>query len=252
MLPAEFRQFAQALCDPEAALPAIVQSPGVSLAERFAVYRNNVHASLVDALAEQFPIVLALTGNEFFRAMARVYVQRHKPGSELLHEYGVDMPGFIADFAPANGLPYLGDVARLEIAWSQSWAAQDAAPLQLGSLAALSAAALAMATVLPHPAARLITSAWPVGSIWQAHQLANPDLSGIQWQAQNVLITRPQAHIQLQQLPDGVTHFATALLQRRTIADAAASALAASPQLDIGASLGALIDCGAIMEIIPT
>jgi hypothetical protein len=250
--PAEFREFTRALCEPSAPLPRALRAPAdAALTDRFAVYRNNVHVSLVAALEERFPIARALVGAEFFGAMARAYVQDHKPASELLHEYGSDLPQFVAAFVPAAALPYLADVARMEAAWSESWAAPDAAPLQLATLSSRPADALADARAVPHPAMRLIQSDWPIGSIWQAHQAATPDLSAIPWHAQCVLITRPEATIQLQQLPAGAATFAIALLlQRLSIADAAAAALTQSPQLDIGRQLGALIECGAILEII--
>ncbi len=251
MLPVEFHAFAQALCDPNAALPmSLCARTGSSIDDRFAVYRNNVHVSLVEALAERFPIVRALVGEDFFRAMARAYVQEHKPGSEMLHEYGEGLPEFVATFPPAQQLPYLADVARMEAAWSGSWAAQDAAALQMEALSGIRAEDLAEARVRLHPATRLIQSAWPVGSIWQAHQYATPDLASVQWRAECVLITRPEASIHLQQLLDGAAAFTAALLQRQTIADAAAAGFAVSPQLDIGTQLGALIECGALLEII--
>ncbi len=43
-----------------------------ALNRRFAVYRNNVAASLIEAMVQRFPAVCAIVGDEFFRAMARV------------------------------------------------------------------------------------------------------------------------------------------------------------------------------------
>ena len=45
---------------------------------RFGVYRNNVYASLIDVLAGRFPVVARLVGEEFFRAMARAYVEQSR------------------------------------------------------------------------------------------------------------------------------------------------------------------------------
>ena len=59
----EFAAFAAALHDPGAPIPEGLTAPqGAPLGERFAVYRNNVHASLVDVLADRFPVVQALVG----------------------------------------------------------------------------------------------------------------------------------------------------------------------------------------------
>jgi hypothetical protein len=76
------------------------------------------------------------------------------------------------------------------------------------------------------------------------------DLSDMTWQAECVLITRPDATIRLHHLNAGAAAFAAALLQSQTIANAATAALAVSPGLDIGGQLGALIGWGALMEIV--
>jgi hypothetical protein len=251
---AEFHAFARALVDADATIPAgLSAGSGATLQDRFAIHRNNVHVSLVDALVENFPVTQALVGSEFFQAMARTYVQDHKPAHAQLHEYGTDLPQFISTFAPARDLPYLPDVARLEIAWCQSWAAAEASALSLAAIAAHPADTLLQARVATHPATRLLRSPWPVGSIWQAHQTPDPDLSDVVWGAECVLVARPDAHIELQQLPAALASFADALLFRHlSIEQAATAALTAFPGFDAGSALGALLDRGTIMEIVTT
>jgi hypothetical protein len=251
MQTAEFEAFAQALSNPRAAIPAsMFVTSGIPTADRFAVYRNNVHASLIDALCENFPISLALVGEEFFRALAGAYIQVHKPPHAVLHEYGGELPQFIANFRPTQTFPWLPDVARLEIFWRESWAAADATALALTELSTRTATTLAQSRVVAHPATRLLISSWPVASIWQEHQAGNPDLSGLEWSGQCVLITRPEATIDLVQLPPDIAHFANALLkQDRIVAEAAAATLDQFPTMDMGSALGALIRAGAILEI---
>ena len=54
---------------------------------RFAVYRNNVMVSLIDALADTFPVVQQLVGEVFFRAMAGVFARQSPPRSSMvLHQ----------------------------------------------------------------------------------------------------------------------------------------------------------------------
>lgn len=248
MRPAEYQSFASALCDPALPTPPGLRvAPGIAIGERFAIYRNNVHVSLVDALAERFPVVLALVGEEFFRAMAREYVWARKPASAVLTYYGGDFPDYIASHDAAGTLPFLGDVARLEGAWSQAWAAADEPALNRSALAARGTAELAAARIRPHAAAHLIRSAWPVADLWQAHQQSDPDLSALQWQAQNVLITRPDAEIHLRSLDAGAATIAQALLDGRSIAEAAAQA----DDTDIGIVLALLLDSGMIAEVLP-
>ncbi len=128
-----------ALVDPNLAVPRGLVSPrGDADAKRFAVYRNNVHVGLVNALASRFPVTRRVVGAEFFTAMARVFVGQTKPRSPVLLTYGDDFPEFIAGFSPAAGLPYLPDVAQLEVLWSRAYHAADTPVLDHGDLANLS------------------------------------------------------------------------------------------------------------------
>ena len=107
-----------ALLDPDREVP-----PGLSTwngsdpAQRFAVYRNNVTVSLMDALAETFPVCQAMVGAPHFRDLARAFVRRHPPRSPVLARYGHGFADFIAECTLAAPWPYLPDLARLELAW---------------------------------------------------------------------------------------------------------------------------------------
>jgi hypothetical protein len=103
-----------AILDPGAPTPAgLADGAGRPATRRFAVYRNNVVASLSEALEVAFPAIAKLVGNGFFRAMAGIFVRAHPPRSPLMMLYGAEFPDFLATFAPVAHLPYLADVARL-------------------------------------------------------------------------------------------------------------------------------------------
>ena len=90
--------FSAALFDPARACPpGLFAWNGSDPAARLAVYRNNVIASLVDALADGFPVVQELVGAEFFRAMAAVFVRQTPPRTRVLAQYGdSEFPRFVA------------------------------------------------------------------------------------------------------------------------------------------------------------
>lgn len=165
--------FARALLDPQLACPSGLKTwNGSDPALRFAVYRNNVVVSLVDALAQSFPITQALVGEEFFRAMARVYLQAAPPRCRVLAWVGEGLPGFIESFPPAATLPYLADLARLEMLWIRACHAADMPALEPQSLGL----ALGDPDRLPglrlvlHPSVHLLLSDHAVCSLWAAHQ----------------------------------------------------------------------------------
>src|SRR5262245_12312033 len=113
--------FAAALTDPAAPTPAgLTTARGAPDPKRFAVYRNNVIAGLGKALESRFPVTVSLVGEEFFRGMARAFIETNRPRSPVIAEYGDELPGFIEGFAAAASVPYLADLARLEALWSRA------------------------------------------------------------------------------------------------------------------------------------
>ncbi|HEY0823832.1 MAG TPA: DNA-binding domain-containing protein, partial [Ramlibacter sp.] len=76
------KSFARALLDAQLPCPGGLRAwNGSDPARRFAVHRNSVVASLADALADTFPVVQALVGEAFFRAMAVSFVRARPPSS---------------------------------------------------------------------------------------------------------------------------------------------------------------------------
>ena len=237
--------FAAALIDAEKPLPpGLTTARGAADAARFAVYRNNVHVGLTNALSQRFPVTERLVGADFFRGMARVYVQDNKPASPLLFEYGEDFPDFVAGFAPARGLAYLADVARIEAAWSRAYHARDAVALTVADIAALAPERLAETRLAPHPSAGLVRSSHPAGGIWAAHQ-TEPVATVADRRPETVLMVRPDAMVNVHVVPAADAAFAAALIAGRTLGDAAGEALAANPDFDFGAAIVGLVSLGA-------
>jgi hypothetical protein len=72
--------FRQGLLDPTMPAPeGLINPDGAQATKRYDVYRNNVAVSLSDALESAFPVIRKLVGDQFFRAMAGVYLRKHPP-----------------------------------------------------------------------------------------------------------------------------------------------------------------------------
>lgn len=242
--------FAAALLDPARATPSIVAGPDGKKAEkRYNVYRNNVTVSLIDALAAVYPAVQRITGVVFFRAMARFHLRATPPVSPLLFEYGRDFPAFIEGYAHARPMPWLADVARIERAWLDAYHAADAAPLAAVALASVSPERLARVIFTPHPATRIVRSNYAAATIFAANR-ETTDVRRIDAsEAEDALITRPDLDVIVRHLPAGGAVFARDLMAGRTLGDAAASALSASPAFDIAANIAGLIGAGAFISV---
>lgn len=247
--------FARALLDPQLACPlGLTSANGCDPALRFAVYRNNVLSSLVDALASTYPVVCQLVGDEFFRAMAQRYVQQSPPRSPLLVDYGAGFAEFVETFAPAAKLPYLADVARLELLRVKAYHSRDAAPVGITQLAAVLAAPeqLQVLRLQLQPALALCCSPYAVVSLWAAHQGRLDIASVLPFHAEHALVTRVQWDVMVQGVSKGCASFIRSLQQDLPFGIAAANGFAADANFDLSASLALLIQQQAICALLPT
>jgi hypothetical protein len=154
----------------EDALLPLVRADGLSGPQRLQVYRNNVLASLADALAANFPVVARLVGEAFFRGAAHAFIRAHPPRRPSLAEYGDGFAEFLVRFPPAQVLPYLPDVARLEWAVGECQRSEAPPALDPQSLAGLPQDALTTLRLALRPGCRPFQSSFPVDRIWVANQ----------------------------------------------------------------------------------
>lgn len=241
-----------ALLDPRGPVPPGLRAHnGSDVARRFAIYRNNVVASLVDALAATFPVVQELVGTEFFRAMAGVFVRSQPPRSPLLVRHGESFPAFVDAFEPARVLPYLGDVARLEWARLDALHAADAAPLAAQDAQDVSASGerIADAQLVCHPALRLLDARHAAVSLWAAHQGEGALEDVDPFAPEAALVVRPVFEVAVIPCDRGTVAFAAAL-QAGAKFGAAVATGSRLPGFDLTTSLSLLLAHGALRAIV--
>lgn len=209
------------------------------VAKRFDVYRNNVMSSLVQAMRDGFPVVRRLVGEAFFAPMASAYVRAYPPTSPVLMTYGADFPAFLDTFQPAASLPYLADVARLELALRRAYHAADARPI---AAEALSQPGIETARLTLAPAVSVLTSPYPIHAIWRANM--DPSAPKPTSGAQAVLVTRADWEPLPEPVPAPEARFITALATLPL-----AEAAEAAPGLDLAAALTRLIARKSIVNV---
>lgn len=235
---------AAALLDPVLPCPPGLRTwNGSDPARRLAVYRNNVTSSLIDAVADTFPVVQQLVGTEFFRAMSAVFVRRHPPLSRILAHYGERFAAFVADFEPAASLPYLPDVARLEFARLRALHAADAPPITEEVLAQALAdpGALAGLQFRWHPSLAVIESPHAVVSLWAAHQTEGEISAVAIDQPEQAVVLRDELDVLVVPVDAGTAQFVARTLAGDTFGTAAASAHGVHPPFDLGMALSLLL-----------
>lgn len=192
-------------CAPEKRLTGAVRAYGLETARRLAVYKNNVYARLIDALAATYPAVVRLVGDDFFRFAAREFVAAHPARERTLVVYGEGFADFLAAFEPAASVPYLGDVARLEYLYLEAYHAAEADPLTVGRFEALARELASGFRVGLHPSARLMSSRFPVSKIWELNVRDAP-IEGkvsIDGDGERLLVVRPHATVEVRRVSEG-------------------------------------------------
>lgn len=230
--------FAAALCDPETPPPEVVRRSG---GKRFDVYRNNRAVALIDVLADIFPTVQRLVGEDFFRAAARVYIDIHPPQGPILLTYGDRFGDFLDGFEPAASVPYLGDIARLEWARRHAYHAADATPVAIDILAEIPADRLDCTCLILLPSLHLIRSRFPIGSIW-----AGADDVDMRC-GENIAVLRPDFHVETTRLSGGAYRFIASLKTGDPLGTAAQAALGEDTEFDLAAHLQGLFALQAVI-----
>lgn len=245
-------RMAAALLDPRLAAPDELRAwNGSDPTRRLAVHRNNVLSSLVDALADTFPVVQELVGEEFFRALAASFVRAAPPRTPILVHYGAEFADFVAGFPPAASVPYLSDVARLEWLRVQAYHAADTVSVGPAMLESLSACdqALGDLRLTFHPSLRGFSSAFATVSIWAAHQgigeLADIDIHA----GECALLLRQGLEVVVLPAAAAAIDFVEAVQRGERLDAALDAAVARAADFDLVVLLAALLDRGAVCAL---
>jgi Putative DNA-binding domain len=240
----EQQKFFDAMRDSMGAAPTgLITWNNADSALRFAIYRNTGIVSLIDALADSFPVVQELVGEDFFRAMARIYAGIEPPRSPVMAFYGASFPDFIETFSPAAALPYLPDVARLEMLRVRSYHAADAValPADAIALALVDVDSLPTMQIVLHPAVELLRSNYAVASLWAAHQ-GILDVASIDTdQAESVLVRRPHLDVEVVPLADSAVVFMLQLQRGVSLGNAVEHTKVTHADFDLNHSLSLLV-----------
>ncbi|GGP26502.1 HvfC/BufC N-terminal domain-containing protein [Silvimonas amylolytica] len=233
-------RFANALNDGTDAQVPVTESTRNNLG----YYRGNVLANRTSALVSAFATVHALVGEAYFEALAHAYQRTEPSVSGNLHDDGATFAGFIAGFGPAQSLPYLSDVARLDWAVHHAHFALDAPVADLTPLQTLAADAFGLVTFSLQPAVHIVRSNdWPIHAIHAMHHggpAANLDTGG-----EAVLVMRDS----VAPVDHASAVFLLTLQHHQNINTACDAAWHIAPDFDPGPALSLLFSRGLITAL---
>lgn len=249
--PAErvYDHFTRALLSPAPVGPlAPVKGSDAHVAAGVNVYRNNVRAAYLRVLSDSFPVTERLVGEGFFRYAAHEYFHAYPPTSRLVARYGDSFPEFLSGFGPASGLPYLADVARLEIAWLQSYHAAEATPLAPAEIIEKIGERPEDARLGFHPSMRLLASEYASYSIWLHNHEKREGTLRLPEGGERAIIVRPEAAVLTARLSFGAYQAINEIAAGAKLGDATGKALEIDPGKDVDALISEIISLRIIIS----
>lgn len=223
---------------------AVAAQPG------FAVYRNTVIKSCVDALQANFPTVQRLVGADWFREAAAIYARSAPPEDARLLFYGATFPAFLEAFEPASKLAYLSGVARLDRLWIEAHVASDDIALTAAEVASLSPERFMCSVLRPHASARWAWfNAQPVYTIWRTNRedVSLPEV--LDWHADGALLLRTGGSVTWRALGKGGCALLDACAAGAALGETFECALGVEADLDLARLMAALFADGAFSAV---
>jgi len=236
-----------------------VVANGIDPAARLRIYRNNSREGFLATLRAAFPVLERLVGEDYFRQLAFEYRAQFPSTSGNLHHVGARLTGYLQQRFATTEYAYFADVARLESALQEAMVAADHRPLDLSSLRGVAENQYDRLAFMLHPAARLVSSPFPVLTIWNANQ---PEADAAQTidlasGTERVLVLRTSEGVELRRLDTAEFAFLAALGAGRALASAIeaangtmdeAGAATEGPGFDAATVLQRCVAAGAIVD----
>lgn len=242
--------FAAALFDGDAGRLLALCAGSPEQAQRgLAAYRRSVLGNLTGAVIATYPVIGAIVGADFLAAAARHYAAERPSRSGNLDDFGADFADFLAGYAPAAGLPYLADTARLE--WQVQWVhdAADPPPQDLRLLAATPAEDWGRLHFTLDPAHAIFAADWPVVRIWEVNQPGHDGDFAVDFDTPQIaLIHRRVAGISVSAITAAEHALLQGLASGASLDAALGAALVLDAQLDLARLLERHIVSGLLLQ----
>lgn len=237
-------QFARHLLDPaDESVLTQVRVNRLASGRRLGIYRNNMVASLTEALRACYPVVERLVGEEFFKFAARRYLENHPSSSANLHQFGALFPHFLGNFPSLGKLVYLEDVARLEWSHQLVYHAADPEPIDWDSLRMIPVERHGDLRFAVNPALQLFESRYPVARIWRVNQCGflGDQAVDLGCGGERMIVSRRGLAIHMETVSAAVFALVGSFIAGNTLLHAFECALELGPIFDLPATLENLV-----------
>lgn len=163
------RHFQAYLLNPSMAPPAVFRGDDrASEVQRAEVYAEAYRLRLIEALAADYPALLALLGEAEFAALGRMYAKAYPSRYTSIRWFGRDLGRFLQEDSAYRERPELAELATFEWALSEAFDAAATLVVSPEKLAALPAARWPDLRIRFHPALRHVEFSFNTPEVWRA------------------------------------------------------------------------------------
>ncbi|MBX7219204.1 MAG: DNA-binding domain-containing protein [Blastocatellia bacterium] len=152
----------------EEAAQYILPTKDLTAIDRLEIYRVQYLMRMTDALKIDFYGIVDYLGEDDFERLVERYVQKFPSRNYNLDRLSDHFPEFILQDEKLARREFLHDLARLELAVVESFAAENAQPLAVETIQAVPEDAWERAVMHPMPGFRLLSFHYPVNDYIQA------------------------------------------------------------------------------------
>ena len=147
---------------------AVVDTPTVRADKRLQIYADAYRLRLVDALADNYPVLHALLGDDAFAELGARYLGAQPSQHFSIRNFGHRLAEFVAVQPPYDQQPVLAEVANFEWVLRDVFDAADAATLTPQDLAAVAPELWPELRFQLHSTVRRLDLTWNAPAIWKA------------------------------------------------------------------------------------
>lgn len=218
--------------------------------EFFNIYRNGYYRSTIDTLVSNYPAVLALVGDDYFRSLANHYVTEFPPCVGSLVGYGHEFASFLAEHDVSQQLPYLSDIARLDRAWLNVYFAAENAPITVDEISTLMGRGddIAVQQLVLRAATDIVSLDYVVTPVWQKLKETGRLNTAIEVikKPEYVLVWRQHSEVLIRPLPSVEFKFLSGLNTGLNLGEAAEIAVLDDADINLSEFFSNLITAGVL------
>ncbi|MFK7794564.1 MAG: putative DNA-binding domain-containing protein [Gammaproteobacteria bacterium] len=209
-----------------AVLLSICEQGNLKPSERIEIYRTNVRLLHVSVLMSVYPICEKILGSDYFKQIAKTYVQKNPSKSFDLNQYGDGFPAFLQKLieqrAELTDFQYLADLAQLEWQIQEVYFSADNIKLDMTEFQSACAAQAGEMNFSLQASVSVFASEYPIAELWEMHQSdAVENKAIVAAEHEYLCIFRDQYQVSLRKIDADLFRLITAIQDKKTLSDIA-------------------------------